>query len=198
LLINRTTIADHLIAPLLVSETSGVADAIVGMGAGIVGPCAPNLNGVRRTILSVRLWKQHRAPIILFTGGGASEASCAVATGMAGLAEEMGVPSSAVLQETVSLSTHENALLSAPILRARGVRRVLVVTDRLHMRRSEAVFKALGFEVERASVPIYEGHRNNVDMLTAGAREAAALAYYRMRGWINGGRQQRLQETVAR
>ncbi len=58
------------------------------------------------------------------------------------------------------------------------------MTDRLHMRRAAGVFANLGFAVQRASVPIYEGHEDNVSMLYAGLREFAALGYYRMRGWI--------------
>jgi lysophospholipase L1-like esterase len=58
------------------------------------------------------------------------------------------------------------------------------VTDRLHMRRAAGVFANLGFAAQRASVPIHEGHEDNVSMLYAGLREFAALGYYRMRGWI--------------
>ncbi|MGH9347830.1 MAG: GDSL-type esterase/lipase family protein, partial [Vicinamibacterales bacterium] len=68
-----------------------------------------------------------------------------------------------------------------------GARRVLIVTDRLHMRRAAGAFEQLGFAVQRASVPIYEGHADNVSMLASGLREMVALAYYRMRGWAESG-----------
>lgn len=183
LFINRTSFADYLIASLLLPDTSGKADAIVVMGAGVVGDCVPNHYGVRRVLLGVRMWQQQRAPLLFFTGA-SGEQACPVATAMARLARELGVPESSIQTETTSHSTRENGEHSAPLLRKLGVRRVLVVTDRLHMKRAAGTFMQLGFEVERASVPIYEGHPNNVSMLAAGAREYAALAYYRMQGWV--------------
>jgi lysophospholipase L1-like esterase len=96
----------------------------------------------------------------------------------------VGIPASSIRVEASSLSTRENAERSAPLLRALGARRVLLVTDRLHMRRASAAFAHFGFDVSRASVPIYEGHPDNVSMLLAGAREAVAIAYYRARGWL--------------
>ncbi|HEY7497059.1 MAG TPA: ElyC/SanA/YdcF family protein [Vicinamibacterales bacterium] len=186
LAINRTTVADYLISPLLASDTAGKADAIVVLGAGVVGECVPNQNGVRRTLLGVRVWREGRAPVMVFTGGGTGP-SCPVGVAMAQLARELGVPASNVLVESNSYNTRQNGERSAPMLRQIGAQRVLLVTDRLHMRRSAGVFASLGFDVERASVPIYEGHPDNVSMLTAGMREFLALSYYRWRGWIKEG-----------
>ena len=39
-----------------------------------------------------------------------------------------------------SHNTHENAILSAPLLKRLGARRLLVVTDRLHMTRAGGAF----------------------------------------------------------
>jgi uncharacterized SAM-binding protein YcdF (DUF218 family)/lysophospholipase L1-like esterase len=186
--INRTTLADWTVAPLLVSDTAGPADAMVVMGAGVIGSCTPNNNGVRRVLLAVRLWRAGRAPIVVFTGGGGG--SCPVAVAMANFAREVGLPDAHIRVEALSRTTRENGERAAPLLHELRARRVLVVTDRLHMVRSAGTFTALGFGVERASVPIYEGHPNNVSMLTAAARESAAIALYWMRGWLgslNGG-----------
>jgi lysophospholipase L1-like esterase len=104
---------------------------------------------------------------------------------MSELATRIGIPATAIIVESASTTTRENAELSAPLLQARRFRRLLLVTDRLHMPRAEGVFRNLGFDVLRASVPIYEGHINNTDMLAAGLREYIALAYYRTRGWLD-------------
>jgi lysophospholipase L1-like esterase len=120
---------------------------------------------------------------VLFTGG-TREGPCPVAESMVRLAREIGVPDRACMVETASFNTFENSERSAVLLRQAGAHRLLVVTDRLHMRRAAASFTRLGFEVNRASVPIYEGHVDNSDMLFAAAREAAALAYYGARGWL--------------
>lgn len=184
--INESTIPDRLVSPLLVTDTRSKADAVVVLGAGVVGDCGVNLNGVRRVLLGARLWRAERAPLLVFTGA-SRERSCPVAEAMAQLATEIGVPASSVHVETASRNTRENAELTAPLLRRLGARRVLIVTDRLHMRRAAGAFEQLGFAVERASVPIYEGHADNVSMLASGLREMVALAYYRMRGWAESG-----------
>lgn len=179
----ESTVPDWIVAPLLVPDTAGDADAIVVLGAGVVGDCVPNLNGVRRVLLGARLWRAGRAPIMVFTGG-TGDGPCPVAESMARLALEVGVTHSATVVETASKSTHENGTLTLPLLQQLRATRVLLVTDRLHMRRAAGTFARLGLTVERASVPIYEGHVNNVDMLLAGAREFVALAYYGVRGWL--------------
>ena len=56
--INETTVPDVLVSPLFVADTAGSADAIVVLGASVVGNCVPNLNGVWRVMLGVRLWPQ--------------------------------------------------------------------------------------------------------------------------------------------
>lgn len=179
----ESSFPDLLVAPLMLADTHGTADAIVILGAGVVGDCAPNLNGLRRVLLGVRLWKAGRAPSLVITGG-QPVAGCPVAESMVRIARELGVPESALTIETTARSTRENATRTLPLLQAAGAIRVLIVTDRLHMRRAAGSFAALGLHVERASVPVYEGHINNVDMLASGAREAVALGYYAVRGWV--------------
>lgn len=183
LFINETTLADHMVRPLLHEDSTSSADMIVVPGAGVTGECTPNQNGVRRVLLAARLWQERRAPALLFTGGMAG-GECPVAEAMARLAQQIGVPASAIRTETDSRSTRENGERSAALLQREGAHRILVVTDRLHMRRAAGVFARLGFDVQTVSVPIYEGHTNNVSMLVAGARETAALMYYRMNDWL--------------
>lgn len=181
--VNNTPIPDYAIAPLLLPDTPGTADAIVVMGAGVIGDCEPNANAVQRMLVAARLLRDGRAPMLVITGG-SSRRSCPVSEAMAGLAREIGVPPSKVRVETASRTTMQNAQLSEPILRELGASRLLVVSDRLHMWRASGVFTRWGFEVERASVPIYRGHPDNVSMLLSGLREYAAIAYYRVRGWM--------------
>lgn len=183
LLINATPLADAMVAPLQVADTWGSGDAIVILGAGVVGDCEPNLYGIQRVLAGTRQFKAGRAGLVVITGGPA-EARCAVADAMAALARETGVPGDRILVERDSTSTHENATFTARLLAGRDLRRVILVTDSLHMRRARAVFLAEGLEVETTSVPVYASHPDNVSMLAAGLRELAALGYYAMRGWL--------------
>jgi uncharacterized SAM-binding protein YcdF (DUF218 family) len=186
LIINETSLPDLLIAPLLMDDSSAPADAIVVLGGAVIGTCVTNSNSMRRVVRGAGLFKMGRAPLMLVTGGGA-DGGCPVADAMRDLAQELGVPPDKIVAERQSRSTWENGLMSAPLLRAQHVQRILLVTDRLHMRRAAAVFVGLGFEVRPSAVPLYEGHPDNVSMLAAGMREAVALAYYRLRGRLGGG-----------
>jgi uncharacterized SAM-binding protein YcdF (DUF218 family)/lysophospholipase L1-like esterase len=180
--INESTIPDRLVGPLLLGDSAAPADAIVVLGGGVIGDCVPNLNSMRRTVRAARLFRDGRAPLLVITGGQAG-GLCPVADGMREFARELGVPADRIVVERQARSTWENGELTAPLLRERQVHRILLVTDRLHMRRASGVFVRHGFSVERAAVPVYEGHPDNVSMLEAGLREAAALAYYRFRRW---------------
>jgi uncharacterized SAM-binding protein YcdF (DUF218 family)/lysophospholipase L1-like esterase len=182
--VNRTSFPDRLVGPLLRSDTSGHADAIVVLGAGIVGQCGVNNNGLRRSVLAARLWHEGRAPVIVVTGGRPAGESCSVAEAQARLLRDFGVAADRILVETGSHNTHENAVLSDALLKRLGAGRLLVVTDRLHMTRAGGVFARLGYRIERASVPVPEGHPDNVSMLYAGFREFVAIAYYRWKGWL--------------
>jgi uncharacterized SAM-binding protein YcdF (DUF218 family)/lysophospholipase L1-like esterase len=194
--INETSFPDHLVAPLLVPDSTGHADAIVVLGAGVIGECVPNLNSLWRVVAGARLLKDERAPLVAFSGGMAG-GKCPVADAMMRFAQDLGVPERRIVAERHSSSTYENATASAPLLRAEGVQRILLVTDRLHMRRAKAVFEHSGFAVDPISVPIYQGHADNVSMLAAAFREAVALSYYSLRGWMQPTRTtQQLRATL--
>ena len=52
-----------------------------------------------------------------------------------------------VWTETASSSTRENAEFGARLLRQKGIRRIVLVTEAFHMRRAEAAFRKAGLEV---------------------------------------------------
>lgn len=181
--VNYTYVPDRIVSPLLVESDQDAADAIVVLGASVVGACTPGHSGVRRVMHAVRLWRDRRAPFILITGG-SGPSPCPVSRAMADMARELGVPDHVLRIEPVSRSTAENASLGGVLLRGWGVRRVILVSDRLHLTRARAAFQAQGFDVRLSAVPIYEGHEDNVSMLIAGLREYIALGYYWTRGWL--------------
>ncbi len=182
--INETEIPDRIVSPLLATDTPGQFDAIVVLGAGVAGPCLPNDHAVRRTLLGVRLWHEGRGPVLVFTGGRPRGRQCAVGDIMAEFARELGVPADRIVVEGRSRNTHENAAFSAPVLRGLGARRLLLVTDRLHMKRATGSFEQEGFSTGRAAVPVYLGHPDNVSMLYFGVREFLAYRFYVYKGWI--------------
>jgi len=57
-----------------------------------------------------------------------------------------GVPEEVIVSERASLNTRDNARLTAPLLRARSARRLLLVTQPLHLRRAARAFRGAGLE----------------------------------------------------
>jgi uncharacterized SAM-binding protein YcdF (DUF218 family) len=179
--INETSAADILVRPLILPDTPGRGDVIVVPGAGVTEACTPNVPATRRILLAADMYRNGRAPRLLIAGGRPKGAACTIADVMASLAVRAGVPRDRLLLETASRSTWENGTAAVPILRRMGAKRIVLVTDRLHMRRAEAVFVHLGYDVERAAVPVHDTHPDNISMLYWGGREYLALLYYHLR-----------------
>lgn len=143
------------------------ADALVILGRG-------KLQAIERTQQAAKLWRAERAPIILASGD--DDAPKFVRW----LAAE-GIPDSALLQEPCSLTTEENAVLSAPILKQKHARRIILVTDTPHMLRSLLTFRSLGFEVLPQPLPLPK-RPFSIDTSIAAFREYIGLAIYAFSG----------------
>lgn len=149
----------------------GNAKAIVMLGARVLpsGHAAPALQ--YRAQKAAELYLAGRAPLIVFSGGSSgalpSEASIA-----RDLAVAAGVPASACLVEDQSHSTHQNAELTVPLLRERGIDEVLLVSDGYHLPRAQAQFAQLGIK----TLPVPSGRRlGTTDWLSQTLRESLAL-----------------------
>lgn len=102
-------------------------------------------------------WQYHRMsppPLVVAAGGivgaGTSRTETSLARLMADELTVRGVPRESIILEPESLSTHENAVRVVKILRDLGARRVLLVTDSVHMPRAVLCFRKQGIEVTAA------------------------------------------------
>jgi uncharacterized SAM-binding protein YcdF (DUF218 family) len=122
------------------------ADAILVLGAGVLANGDPSPALRARVEHALTLYDQGYAPLIAFTGGEGQHppAESAVAVRMA-LAS--GAPPDAILSEAESHTTAQNVANIAPLLRAHGVRRVLMVTSPFHSWRARHMLEDAGFEV---------------------------------------------------
>ena len=107
------------------------ADAIVLLGGGTrgyahLGTLADLNQHADRLVHAVALYRANKAPVILVSGG-APQGGEHEAGQMRDILRVMGVPAQAMLLESQSLNTYENALLSARLLRERRLDRVLLV-----------------------------------------------------------------------
>jgi uncharacterized SAM-binding protein YcdF (DUF218 family) len=119
--------------------------AIVLLGCRIEAGGRPGAAAQRRADAAARAWHDGVAKLVVASGGRRwreiSEAE-ALAEALVGA----GVAPDAIVRELCSLSTRENALYSARILRARGARRVAVVTCDWHLPRALVCFRAAGLD----------------------------------------------------
>ena len=121
------------------------ADAIVVLGCQLFSGGRPSERLRRRVALGVALYREGTAPLILMSGGGAGAITEAAV--MRDLAREAGVPNAAVLLETESRNTFENAAYTARLLHGIGKRRIVLVSDRAHLPRASRMFRRAGLDV---------------------------------------------------
>lgn len=178
------------------------AQAIVVLGGSMHIPegehaASAILDPSDRLLVALRLYRAGKAALVVCSGGnsplGAEQGKEPEAEAMAGLLAEWGVPGNAILTETRSIDTHENAAMTYALLESRGMRRILLVTSALHMPRAAAVFRKAGFDVIPAPADFRTGWGGNAldwipsagHMVSAEAalHEWVALWVYRWRGW---------------
>jgi len=107
---------------------------------------------------------------------------------------ELGVPDSRILLESESKVTRDEAILTAQILRQRGIASCIVVTSETHMRRALATFRRAGLNAVPAIAvnPISLEHPSKrwvptqqaVEFSQEVVHEYVGLAWYRIRGWL--------------
>jgi len=131
-----------------------VVDAIVVLGGGIQGSrkdwrVGPHLQlGADRAWFGAQLYRAGRAPWVVVSGGNSnwSDADEFEASAMRTFVTDLAVPASAVLLETQSRNTEENALYTKRILDEHHLGKVLLVTSAVHMPRALALFRAQGID----------------------------------------------------
>jgi uncharacterized SAM-binding protein YcdF (DUF218 family) len=130
---------------------------------------------------------------VLVSGGGGRRGIEPFAIAMKELLINYGVLPGQVWVEDRSRNTHDNARLSAEILRGHGIRRIVLVVDARSMRRAEACFRKEGIDVVPAPskfVYISATLRDWLPGWTAirghelTLHETLGLLVYRWRGWI--------------
>ena len=147
------------------------AKAIVVLGARVAAPGEPSPALARRAEKAVELYRQGLAPLLVFSGGvsGALPSEASVARD---LAVRLGVPASACLLEEGSHSTRQNAELTAPLLRARGIEEVVLVSDGYHLLRARLRFAEQGIRTQPVAS---ERSLSKTDRAYWTMREALAL-----------------------
>ncbi len=174
------------------------ADAIVVLSAAVQPPqferpyYLPDSETFRRCEYAAWVYRQ-RQQLPVLACGGAVGGFRPYAVTMRELLARAGVPPSMIWTEERSRNTHENAVYGAAILRAKGLSRVVLVTDAQSMVRAAACFRKAGIAVVPAPSSFRE-FGSVLEELMPGwlaiarnettLHEVGGLIWYRLRGWI--------------
>lgn len=188
--------------PPVAVDTLPKSDVAIVLGGAIGQPLPPRIapdasDAIDRVLHTARLFRAGKVDRILVSGGNLpwQSASAPEAELIADLLVELGVPRGAIVLETESRNTRENAVNSAKIMNAKKLRTALLVTSGAHMPRAFAVFQKAGIEVTpaatdiRATFPLYDSILDFLPDASALAgttdvlKEVLGMLVYRMKGW---------------
>jgi uncharacterized SAM-binding protein YcdF (DUF218 family) len=193
--------AGWLVRPLearttaLVAPERAGAQAIVVLAAGQLenapeygNRAIPDYIALARLRYAAHLQRRTGLPVLVSGGNGGEidpethEREYAKADAMAvALREDFGVPVRWI--ETTSRDTAQNAAFSAALLRADGVKRILLVTDAMHMPRAHDVFAQHGLEVVDAPTMFFNDQAKGMRAWLPSA-EGMRRTWYAVYEWI--------------
>jgi len=194
---------EGMTSALRAPERAG-AQAIVVLAAGRIerapeyeGRDVPDYIALARLRYAAHLQRRTGLPMLVSGGNGSSGVEPDAADRVypkadamaAALREDFGVPVKWI--EGRSRDTAENASCSAALLRPEGIRRILLVTDAMHMPRARDAFERAGFEVVSAPTVFFSNQRQSLAAWVPSAEgmrrswyavyELLGIAWYRVR-----------------
>ncbi|MCG7392306.1 YdcF family protein [Microvirga sp. ACRRW] len=132
--------------------SDGPADAAIVLGAAVYTD-RPSPVFEERIRHAVNLFRAGHVRLLVMTGGRGPGDRLTEAQAAREWSMGQGVPREAILLEEASRTTQENLAFALPLLRQHGIKRVLIVSDPLHMRRAMAIARHLGIEAEPSPTP---------------------------------------------
>jgi uncharacterized SAM-binding protein YcdF (DUF218 family) len=133
-------------------DQAAPSDAIVVLGAAAYD-ARPSPVFTERIRHGLDLYRRGYAGTLIFTGGYGNGARFSESQVARRYALREGVPADAILIETRSRTTFENLSQARDLMRARGLERVIVVSDPLHMARALRLSRGLGIDALGSSTP---------------------------------------------
>ena len=183
------------------------------MLGGVTAPALPPqptvhlTDGADRLTYGAELYRDHKAPLVVLSGGRMpwNPRLPPESAQMAEIMQMLGVPRSAILEESASRNTHENAAYTSRLLHAHNLNRILVVTSAMTMPRALAAFRHQGIDAIAAPTDFTPGlgedsrsgtseleadvlnllpSPHTLDESSEALHEYVGLVLYRLAGWI--------------
>jgi len=174
-IISRFIIAPALLLVLLVAVriyTCGhnavdlEGDAAIVLGAAV---WSEEVSPVFRERINhaIALYRSGKVRKIIFTGGQGNKDELTEAAAARLYAIGNGIPGKDILIEQRSHTTYENVVNAKQVADANGLKRVLIVSDPMHMKRAVAMASDIGLEAYPSPTPTtrYQGWRSRMGSL---------------------------------
>lgn len=141
-------------------------DAAIVLGAAVWGK---EVSPVFRERINhgVNLYKTGRVKKLIFTGGQGNPDEATEAATARQYAIQQGVKEEDILLEEKSHKTYENIYFAKQVADKNGIRKVLIVSDPLHLKRSVTMARDVGFEAYPSPTPttLYKNFSSQSGML---------------------------------
>jgi uncharacterized SAM-binding protein YcdF (DUF218 family) len=148
------------------ARSDGPADAAVVLGAAVwTSEVSPVFR--ERINHAVDLHRKGRVRKLIFTGGQGNRGEPTESSAARQYAVESGVPVTDILIEEKSHTTYENIVYAKQLADRHRLKKVLIVSDPLHMKRAMTMATDLGLVAEPSPTPStrYQGLRSQLGLL---------------------------------
>ena len=176
-----------------VAKTASVIFSVAVLAAGLLawriysfGSASSNAGADAAVVLGAAVWTKEVSPVfrerinhainlyrkgqvrkLIFTGGQGNPGEPTESSAARQYALESGVPASDILIEEKSHNTYENILYAKQLADTNGMKKVLIVSDPLHMKRAMAMASDMGLVADPSPTPStrYQGLISQVGLL---------------------------------
>ena len=146
------------------SEAS--ADAAIVLGAAV---WSSGVSPVFRERINhgIDLYRKGKVRKLIFTGGQGNSGEPTESSAARDYALQSGVPAQDILIEEKSHTTYENIRYAKQVADAHNIKRVLIVSDPLHMKRAVLMAQDVGLAAEPSPTPTtrYQGLKSQLGLL---------------------------------
>jgi len=142
------------------------ADAAVVLGAAVwTADVSPVFR--ERINHAINLYRKGQVRKLIFTGGQGNPGEPTESSAARQYALESGVPASDILIEEKSHTTYENIQYAKQLADQNGIKKVLIVSDPLHMKRAMTMATDVGLAADPSPTPTtrYQGLKSQIGLL---------------------------------